>query len=143
VKKKYSVPPKEKKDWFAFTKEMGDIKAKETDILKKNLKKNNFQKLDLHGYSLIEANNVVKKFIIKSFKNGYKKALIVTGKGIRSKSYSDPYQSEKLSILKYSVPDFIKSEKILIEKINKITKAEQKDGGEGAFYIFFKNNKNL
>ena len=97
--------------------------------------------MDLHGTSLIEANKIVKKFIIESFNNGYKKLLVVTGKGLRSKSYDNPYISEKLSVLRYSVPEFIKNDENLINKISRISKAEIKDGGEGAIYIFLKNNK--
>jgi DNA-nicking Smr family endonuclease len=86
---------------------------------------------------------MVKKFINESFNRGYKKLLIVTGKGLRSKSYDNPYVSEKLSVLKYSVPEFIKNDENLNNKISRISKAEIKDGGEGAIYIFLKNNKKI
>ena len=88
---------------------------------------------------MIEANKTVKKFIIESFNNGYKKLLIVTGKGGRSKSRANPYLSEKLSVLKYSVPEYINNDENLINKIRKISQADLKDGGEGAIYIFLKN----
>ena len=83
----------------------------------------------------------VKKFIIESFNNGYRKLLIVTGKGLRSKYHNNPYLSEKLSVLKYSVPEYIKNDENLNHKISKISKADVKDGGDGAIYIFLKNNK--
>ena len=143
MKKKYFVTSKDKKDWTIFTKQMGNISAKESDILKKNIKTNKVKKLDLHGYSLVEANKMVKKFITKSFNNGYKKLLIVTGKGSRSKSYCNPYLSEKFSVLKYAVPEYIKNDQNLNHKISRISKASLQDGGEGAIYIFLKNNKNL
>jgi len=141
VKKKYIASSKDKKDWIAFTKQMGNVSVKKIDLPEQNIETNKVRKLDLHGSSLIEANRVVKKFIIESFDNGYKKLLIVTGKGLRSKSYDNPYLSEKLSVLKYSVPEYIKSNENLINKIRKISKADIKDGGEGAFYIFLKNKK--
>ena len=141
VKKKSYVSYKDKKDWITFTKQMGNIKAKESDLLKENIKTNKVKKLDLHGFSLIEANKLVKNFITKSFNSGYKKLLIVTGKGLRSKSHDNPYLSEKLSVLKYSVPDYIKNDENLTNKINSISTADIKDGGEGAIYIFLKNNK--
>ena len=119
---------------------MGDINPKESDLLKKNIEINKVKKLDLHGSSLIEANKIVKKFIIESFNNGYKKLLVVTGKGLRSKSYNNPYVSEKLNVLRYSVPEFIKNDENLNNKINRIAQADIKDGGEGAIYIFLKNN---
>ena len=73
--------------------------------------------------------------------NGYRKLLIVTGKGLRSKSYDNPYISEKLSVLNYSVPEYIKNDENLNLMINKITQADPKEGGEGAISIFLKNNK--
>jgi len=138
VKKKNTVSQKDKKDWIAFTKEMGDLNPKEEDLINKNNQKDKVPKLDLHGYSLTEANKQTKKFIIKHFEKGYKKLLIVTGKGSRSKSYNDPYQSEKLSMLRYSVPEYIKMDPDFLDKINRITQANKKDGGEGAVYIFLK-----
>jgi len=143
VKKKNFISPKDKKDWLAFTKQMGNIKAKESDLLKENIKLSEVKKLDLHGYSLIEANKIVKNFIINSFNSGYKKLLIVTGKGLRSKSHENPYLSEKLSVLRYSVPEYIKNDENIANKINSISTADIKDGGEGAIYVFLKNNKNL
>ena len=141
VKKKNFISFKDKKDWIAFTKQMGNIKAKESDLLKENIEVNEIKKLDLHGFSLIEANKIVKNFIINSFNSGYKKLLIVTGKGLRSKSHDNPYLSEKLSVLKYSVPDYIKNDENLTNKINSISTPNIKDGWEGAIYIFLKNNK--
>ena len=141
VKKKYTVAPKDKKDWFAFTKKMDNITVKDVDFVEKNSKINKVPILDLHGFSLSEANKKVKKFIIGSFYYGYTKLLIITGKGSRSKSHNNPYLSEKLSVLKYSVPEYINSEENLVSKIKKISTADTKDGGEGAIYIFLKNNK--
>ena len=141
VKKKNFVTSQNKKDWIAFTKKMGSINAKKSGLLEKNINTSEVKKLDLHGFSLIEANKTVKKFIIESFNNGYKKILVVTGKGLRSRSYDNPYLSEKLSVLKYSVPEYINNNENLINKISKISKASLKDGGEGAIYIFLKNNK--
>ena len=141
VKKKHFATSKDKKDWIAFTKQMGNINAKESDLLKKNVEINKVQKIDLHGSSLIEANEIIKNFITKSFNNGYKKLLVVTGKGLRSKFHDNPYLSEKLSTLKYSVPEYIKNDENLNKKISRISQADLKDGGEGAIYIFLKNNK--
>jgi len=143
VKKKYSASSKDKKDWVNFTKQIGNIGVKEDDLLEENQQINKVRKIDLHGYSLNNANKVVKKFIIESFNQNYKKLLIVTGKGSRSKSYDDPYISESLSVLKNSVPEYIKNDENLNSIINKIVQASQKDGGEGAINIFLKNNKKL
>ena len=73
MKKKYSVSSKDKKDWVDFTKKMDDILVKEDDSLQENTEKNKIRRLDLHGYSLEDANRVVKKFITESFDNNYRK----------------------------------------------------------------------
>ena len=143
MKKKYSASSKDKKDWVNFTKQIGNIGVKEDDLLEENQQINKVRKIDLHGYSLNNANKVLKKFIIESFNQNYKKLLIVTGKGSRSKSYDDPYISESLSVLKNSIPEYIKNDENLNSIISKIVQASQKDGGEGAINIFLKNNKKL
>ena len=141
MKKKYSVTSKDKKDWNVFTKQMGSISAKESDFLKENVLINKVKKLDLHGTSLVEANERVKNFIIESFNSGYKKLLVITGKGLRSKSSGNPYLSKTLSTLKYAVPEYIRNDESLNKKITRISEADLKDGGTGAIYIFLKNNK--
>ena len=141
MKKKYSASSKDKKDWADFTKQVGNISVTEDDFLEENRQINKVRKLDLHGYSLDDANKVVKKFIIESFDKGYNKLLVVTGKGLRSKSYDNPYISENLSVLKNSVPEYIKNNENLNFIISKIIQADQQDGGEGAINIFLKNNK--
>ena len=141
MKKKHTVSSKDKKDWINFVEQIGSISPKEGDIFQENTTISKIPKLDLHGFSLTESNDVVKKFIIKSFDSGHRKLLVVTGKGLRSKSYDNPYISEKFSVLKYSVPEFIKNDEDLNNKIIRISEADIKDGGEGAIYIFLKNNK--
>ena len=141
MKKKYSASSKDKKDWADFTKQVGNISVTEDDFLEENQQINKVRKLDLHGYSLDNANKVAKKFIIESFDKGYNKLLVVTGKGLRSKSYDNPYISENLSVLKNSVPEYIKNNENLNSIISKIIQADQQDGGEGAINIFLKNNK--
>ena len=141
MKKKYVVSSKDKKDWIDFTKRLENIFDKDANFIKQNTSVNKIGKLDLHGLSLNQANKIVKKFIIESFEKGYKKILIITGKGLKSKVHKNPYLSEQMNILKYSVPEFIKNDEDLFEKINRISTADLKDGGEGAFYIFFKKVK--
>jgi DNA-nicking Smr family endonuclease len=142
VKKKFFASSKDKKDWINFTKKMNNISSKEADNINKNPIIYKTRKIDLHGYSLIEANKVISKFIIDSFNKKLKKLLVVTGKGSRSKSYDNPYLSEKLSKLKYSIPEYIKNDKNLNKIVRKIAQADRDEGGDGAIYIFLKNNKN-
>ena len=141
MKKKYSVTHKDKKEWKTFTENFEGIYDKDALNKTKNQKISKARKLDLHGLSLNDANEKIEKFIIESFDNGHRELLVVTGKGLRSKTYKDPYLSEGLSILKNSIPEFISSNKNLSEKIYKIKKATPKDGGDGAIHIFLKKTK--
>ena len=141
MRKKNLSTSKDRKDWVTFTKNLEGVYDKENDFTKQNTIEDKIKRLDLHGLSLNQANRIVKKFIIKSFEDGYKKLLIITGKGLRSKVHKNPYLSEQMNVLKYSVPEFIKNDEDLFEKISRISTADLKDGGEGAFYIFFKKVK--
>ena len=138
MKKKHFATPADKKDWLAFTKQTERIFDKDSSFIKQNIEVKKIKKLDLHGFSLNEANKTVKKFINEAHANGYRQLLVITGKGLRSKIYKNPYLSERMNVLKYSVPEFIKNDEDLSEKISKISNASLKDGGEGAFYIFLK-----
>tara|TARA_E500000178_G_scaffold331328_1_gene364122 strand:+ start:983 stop:1399 length:417 start_codon:yes stop_codon:yes gene_type:complete len=132
------ISDKDKKDWENFLQ--NDEKLDNKD-LKKEIKK--FQKtrsLDLHGYTLVEANEEIERFIKKNYKEGVEKLIIVTGKGIHSQNEKDPYISKKLGILKYSIPNFIENNKSLFSIIKHMLPAKIEDGGEGAFYIYLKKN---
>ena len=94
--------------------------------------------LDLHGYSLDQANKTIQEFIYQAYRDKINKLIVVTGKGLHSKNEQDPYVSKDLGILKYSVPQFIKRDKSLMQIINRIEDAKIEDGGSGAFYIFLK-----
>ena len=141
MKKKYVVSSKDKKDWIDFTKQISNISLKEADFSQNNTEINKVRKLDLHGFSLSKSNKIVKKFVVESFDQGYKKLLIITGKGLRSKAYDNPYISEKFCVLRYAVPEFINNDESLNNKVRKISIADIKNGGEGAIYIFLKSNK--
>ena len=130
---------KDKKDWKNFTSSRDKIPNKDFKINKKNIKENTERIIDLHGISLENANKIVEGFINNSYQEGIKKVIVVTGKGTRSKTANNPYLSRDLSILKHSVPEFIKSNSSLMNKIKQISEANIEDGGSGAFYIYFKN----
>ena len=131
-----NISDKDKNDWKEFLEKNEKLPNKD---LKK--KKSNFhitKSLDLHGFTLDEANKKVESFINDSFDQKVSKVVIVTGKGLHSQNDKDPYISEKFGILKNSVPDFIKNNHNLMTKIKSITGAEISDGGSGAFYVFLK-----
>ena len=143
MKKKSSATTQDKKDWTAFTKDPNDLYDKEVNSQNLNNKKDKIIKLDLHGSSLDEANKRVKKFIIKSYNSGYKKLIIVTVKGLRSKTFDNPFVSEQMSILRNSVPDYISNDGDLSNIVKNISKADMQDGGDGAIYISLKRLKKL
>ena len=130
---------KDKKDWKNFTSSRDKVPNKDFKLNKKNIEKNTKRIIDLHGFSLENANKIIEGFINNSYKEGIKKIIVVTGKGTRSKTANNPYLSKNLSILKHSVPEFIKSNSSLMDKIKQIREANIEDGGSGAFYIYFKN----
>ena len=135
------ISEKDKKDWEIFTS--SDEKLPNKDLKFSNQKFFKVKSIDLHGYTLEEANNAIEKFIHKSFREKINKLIVVTGKGLHSQNEKDPYVSKDLSILKYSVPEFIENNKSLMNIINEIKNASIEDGGSGAFYIFLKKNKTI
>ena len=134
-----NISEKDKKDWENFLSKKDKLPNKDTKIDKKLSFK--IRSIDLHGYTLEEANKTIENFIIKSFQENINKLIVVTGKGIHSQNEKDPYVSKDLSILKYSIPEFIKSNPALRKLINKIEEASIEDGGSGAFYIYLKKIK--
>ena len=133
------LPDKDKKDWDKFLASSEKLKDKDQREFKKNSLQ--IKSLDLHGYTLEKANKKVEEFINNSYLNNVKKLIIVTGKGLHSNNYENPYVSKDLSILKYSVPEYITKNKSLMKKIIEIKEANIKDGGSGSFYIYLKNNR--
>ena len=135
------ISEKDKKDWENFVSSNEQLPNKDFKLPKEKSYK--VKSIDLHGYSLEEANNVIEKFILESFREKISKLIVVTGKGLHSQNEKDPYVSKDLSILKYSVPEFIENNKTLMNFINEIKDASIEDGGSGAFYIFLKKNKSI
>ncbi|MDA7464650.1 Smr/MutS family protein [Candidatus Pelagibacter ubique] len=131
-------PDKNKQDWENFLNTKEKIPNKDF-ILKKNIRYEKIKKIDLHGYNIEEANKAIEQFIQKCFYENVTKIIVITGKGLRSKNIENPYLSKDLSILKYSVPEFIENNKSLTQFIIEITDAKIEDGGSGAFYIYLKN----
>ena len=134
-----NISEKDKKDWENFLSKNERLPNKDFKIDKKITFKT--RSIDLHGYSLEDANKSIEDFIIKSYQEKINKLIVVTGKGIHSQNEKDPYVSKDLSILKYSVPEFISNNKSLMKIIYEMKDAEIEDGGGGAFYIFLKKNK--
>ena len=138
---KRKISNKDKKDWQNFISNKEKLSNKDLYLSGNKIKKKTIKTIDLHGFSLENANNFIEKFIIECFKKNINKIIVITGKGLRSKSIENPYISKDLSILKHSVPDYIKSKSNLMKMIIKIEEAKIEDGGQGAFYIFLKNLK--
>ena len=130
---------KDKKDWQNFLNSSEKLQSKDPEqpndqpILERSI--------DLHGFTLEEANQEISKFIENCYLNKVKKINVITGKGMRSKNINDPYQSSELSILKYSVPEYIKNNSELMKKIIKIDFESVDSPSKGNFNIILKSIK--
>ena len=134
------ISDKDKKDWLNFINNKEKLDNKDFFEEKKN--KIRLEKsIDLHGYTLDEANKIIYEFILSSYSNSVRKIKVITGKGSRSKNKENPYQSESLGILKYSVPEYIKSNYELKKVIKDIKESDIEDVSKGSFDIFLKKFK--
>ena len=130
---------KDKKDWQNFIDSKDKVSVKDKDFINEKIIPEKV--IDLHGYTLQEANQKISKFIEYCFNNKVKKINVITGKGMRSKNINDPYQSSELGILKYSVPEFIKNNDYLMNKIVKIDFEAVSSSSKGNFDIILKTTK--
>ena len=130
------ISDKDKKDWENFLSSEKKLPNKDLKFIEKKFFKT--KHIDLHGFTLEQANKTIEKFIEDCYQNSVSKIIVVTGKGLHSNVEKDPYVSKDLSILKYSVPEYIENNLELMKKITEIKDAEIEDGGSGAFYIFLK-----
>ena len=137
MKKKLSE--KDLKDWDKFIKSKDKINPKDDPIETSISKNKSTFIIDLHGYSLDQANKFVEKTINECFEKKILKVNIITGKGMRSQSAEDPFKSSKLSILKYSIPEFINSNIELMKKIKNIENTDEKNSGSFNVYLKSKN----
>ncbi len=138
MKNKRNLSKEDKKTWEDYIKDPSDIYDKD-NTKPLNYKKNNRFKFDLHGFSLDEANKKVKEIVIFCVEKKYKEILLITGKGIHSTNEKDIYVSKNLGKLKFSVPEFIKSNEELGKYILSVKEADLKDGGKGAILIKLRN----
>ena len=131
-----NISDKDKKDWENFLSNNESLPNKDLSHTQKTIKKK--ITFDLHGYSLESANSKINDLIHNAYNNEINKLIIVTGKGLHSENNKNPYVSKDLSILKHSVPEYIKTNSELMKMIAEIKDAEIEDGGKGAFYIILK-----
>ena len=136
--KKIDPSQEDKKTWEEYIKNPSDIYDKDQNV-SNSIQRRERYKFDLHGFTLDEANNKVKEIINHCIKNKFKEILLITGKGIHSTNEVNTYVSESLGKLKYSVPEFIRTNSDLNKLIISINDAEKIDGGEGALIIKLKN----
>ena len=132
---------KDKRDWQNFISSEEKVHNKDLSLSQMKIEKNLVKTIDLHGFSLENANKTIDEFINRCFKINVSKITVITGKGLRSNNINNPYVSKNLSILKNSVPEFIKSNTDLMKKIKNIQEAKAEDGGSGAFNILLKKSK--
>ena len=136
---KNKITEKDKKDWENFITNKNKVENKDNFLMQNNSFKDHME-IDLHGYSLEEANVKIFKFINDCYEKNIKSINVITGKGLRSKNIKDPYSSSDLGMLKNSVPDFIKNNPDLMSKIKSINFDEVASKNKGNFNIYLKNN---
>ena len=137
---KKKISDKDKQDWQNFLDSTDKLENKDQKI-SSTPQRYIERSIDLHGYTLEEANQKMTSYIEECFINGVNKINVITGKGLRSKNLNDPYQSSNLSILKYSVPNFIKGSDHLMNKIISINFEAVKNPSVGNFDIFLRKKK--
>ena len=137
MKKKEDIPEAEKKLWEEYTRDPKDLFDKELENTKRYDRAEKFR-FDLHGFTLLDANKKVRELIIHCQENNFKEILLITGKGLHSNTDKNTYVSKELSKLKFSVPEYIKTQKDLSEKILSIESAQVNDGGDGAIIVKIK-----
>ena len=135
------ISDKDKRDWQNFISSKEKIYNKDSSLSQIKTDKDVVKTIDLHGFSLNNANKTIEEFINRCFEAKVSKITVITGKGLRSNNIDNPYVSKDLSILKNSVPEFIKSNSDLMKKIKSIKEAKIEDGGSGAFDILLKKFK--
>lgn len=136
--KKKDLSQVDKKTWENYIKNPSDIYDKDGNLFN-NTNQNKRFRFDLHGFTLDDANKKVREIILSCLENKYKEILFITGKGLHSTNEKDVYTSKEFGKLKFSVPEFIKSNQELSRLIKSVDEAEIKDGGEGAILIKLKN----
>ena len=132
-----NISEKDKKDWETFLTSKEKLSNKDDKLKKKKISLKT-RSIDLHGYTLDQANQLINNFVINCYQENVSKIIVVTGKGLHSQNEKNPYVSKDLSILKYSIPEFIENNIDLMKMIIEIKDAKIEDGGTGAFYIYLK-----
>ena len=135
-----NISEKDKKDWETFLSNNEKLPNKDSRVKKKKISLKT-RLVDLHGYTLDNANKFIYDFIINCYQDDINKIVVVTGKGLHSQNEKNPFVSKDLSILKYSIPEFIENNTDLMKMIIEIKDAKVEDGGSGAFYIYLKKKK--
>ena len=135
--KKKNISQEDINTWKNYIKNPTDLIDKDSSK-NENALDNNRYKYDLHGFTLLEANEKVKKIILSCVEKNYKEILLITGKGIHSNTEQDVYASKDLSKLRYSVPEYINSDLSLSKHVVSISEADKKNGADGAIIIKLK-----
>ena len=136
---KNKISEKDKKDWKDFITNKDKVEDKD-NFLKQNNNYTNHMEIDLHGYSLDEANKKIFEFINECYAKNIKSINVITGKGLRSKNYEDPYSSSDFGMLKNSIPNYIRNNPELMSKIKSINFDEVVSKNKGNFNIYLKKN---
>ena len=130
------ISEKDIKDWHEFIKK--DEKLVNKDNIQDEKTTKRHVEIDLHGYTLEGANKKMSDYINECYENNISVINVITGKGLRSKNKENPYSSTDLGILKHSVPNYIKNNSELMNKIKFVDFDEEDKNNKGSFSIILK-----
>lgn len=108
------------------------------------LKKGNVKidkKIDFHGLSLIDAKQLLISSINLCFQNNKRCILFITGKGTNLKEKETDQNRLFFGKIRRSFLDWTRLDEVK-NKILQIHQAAPKHGGDGAFYVYLRKNKN-
>ena len=114
--------------------------------IRKNIKKNILKidkKVDFHGAGLLEAEEIFSSTIIDCFKKNNRCILFVTGKGLFKTKNNNYNNNPKLyhGVIRAAFFDWVKSKRFS-KHILSFGPASAEHGGDGAFYVYLRKNKN-
>ena len=92
------ISDKDKRDWQNFISSEEKVYNKDSTLSQTRTDIDVIKTIDLHGFSLNNANKTIEEFINRCFEAKVSKISVITGKGLRSNNIDNPYVSKDLSI---------------------------------------------
>ena len=95
-------------------------------------------RIDLHGMTLEQAHPALVGFVMRSYGEGKRLILVITGKG-KSKRDDGPIPVRR-GVLKHQVPQWLQMAP-LRQVVLQVREAHLKHGGTGAYYVYLRRSR--